>query len=161
MRIYVASSVFTQFERRWNREIAQGIKRNLPGAVVVLPQDFKMSRKFNDKQHFGALFKMCIEEIDKCDALVAVLDGADCDSGTSFEVGYAYALRKPIIGLRTDFRKSQEKGVNIMLSRACTHFIPDLSFREDSGLIVQDIVRRLKQIGGRSQTSPGPKTSAR
>ena len=116
MRIYLASPVFTQFERRWNRELAEGIQRDVPGAVVVLPQDFKIAKKFNDKRHFGVLFRKCIEEIDRCDVLLAILDGPDADSGTSFEVGYAYAHKKPILGLRTDFRRSQEKGLNIMLS---------------------------------------------
>ena len=155
MRIYLASPVFSQFERRWNREIAEGIRRSVPGARVILPQDFKISKKYNDRRHFGTLFKRCVEGIDRCDVLVAVLDGPDCDSGTSFEVGYAYALGKPIIGLRTDFRKSQEKGVNIMLSRACTYFIPDPSFREDSDLVVKDIAGRLKQIRERLSDRPG------
>src|SRR5215475_516791 len=40
--------------------------------------------------------------IDRCDALVAVLDGADVDSGTAAEIGYAFARGKPIIGYRGD-----------------------------------------------------------
>jgi nucleoside 2-deoxyribosyltransferase len=42
--------------------------------------------------------------IDRCAALLAVLDGADVDSGTAAEIGYAFAKRKPIIGYRGDFR---------------------------------------------------------
>ena len=153
MRIYLASPLFTQFERRWNREIADGIKKGLPGAIVILPQDFKVSKKFNDPRHFGELFAMCVKEIERCDVLLAVLDGSDCDSGTAFEVGYAYAKGKPIVGLRTDFRQSQEKGLNIMLARACDYFIPDLSFREDSELIIRDIIRRLKDVRKRMEDS--------
>ncbi|NOZ24345.1 MAG: nucleoside 2-deoxyribosyltransferase [Planctomycetes bacterium] len=161
MRIYLASPLFTQFERRWNREIADGIKKGMPGAIVILPQDFKISRKFNDRRHFGELFARCVEEIDRSDVLVAVLDGSDCDSGTAFEVGYAYAREKAIIGLRTDFRRNQEKGLNIMLSRACTYFIPDLSFREDSELIVRDIIRRLEDVKKQMDKRPDPTASAR
>ena len=46
--------------------------------------------------------------IDRCDALVAVLDGADVDSGTAAEVGYAFARRKPIVGYRGDVRLSAD-----------------------------------------------------
>jgi nucleoside 2-deoxyribosyltransferase len=46
--------------------------------------------------------------IDRCDALVAVLDGTDVDSGTAAEVGYAFAKAKPIIGYRGDFRLSAD-----------------------------------------------------
>jgi nucleoside 2-deoxyribosyltransferase len=42
--------------------------------------------------------------IDRCDALLAVLDGADVDSGTAAEIGYGFAKGKPIIGYRGDFR---------------------------------------------------------
>jgi nucleoside 2-deoxyribosyltransferase len=46
--------------------------------------------------------------IDRCDALVAVLDGADVDSGTAAEIGYAFARGKPIIGYRGDVRLSAD-----------------------------------------------------
>lgn len=42
--------------------------------------------------------------IRSADGLLAVLDGADVDSGTSAELGFAAALGKRIVGLRTDFR---------------------------------------------------------
>lgn len=44
------------------------------------------------------------EAIDTCDALFAVLDGVDVDSGTASEIGYAFARGKYLCGLRTDFR---------------------------------------------------------
>jgi nucleoside 2-deoxyribosyltransferase len=36
--------------------------------------------------------------------IFAILDGSDVDSGTAAEIGYAYALKKPIFGYRNDFR---------------------------------------------------------
>lgn len=42
--------------------------------------------------------------IESCDALLAVLDGQDVDSGTAAEIGYAFARKKRIIGYRGDFR---------------------------------------------------------
>lgn len=42
--------------------------------------------------------------IRRCDAVLAVLDGTDVDSGVAAEVGFAAALGKPVIGLRLDFR---------------------------------------------------------
>ncbi len=42
--------------------------------------------------------------IDDCDAVLAILDGTDVDSGTAAEIGYAYARGKPILGYRGDFR---------------------------------------------------------
>ena len=46
--------------------------------------------------------------IDRCDAVFAVLDGTDVDSGTASEIGYAFAKGKPILGYRGDFRLSSD-----------------------------------------------------
>jgi nucleoside 2-deoxyribosyltransferase len=146
MKIYLAAPLFTQVERRWNREMAKAIEAALPNCAVFLPQDIKVSHRFNDPRHFAVIFRSCLQGIEEADAIVAVLDGADADSGTSFEIGYAYARRKPIIGVRTDFRRSQEKGLNIMLARACTYFIHDLSFNEDMGIIVRDVAARIRTL---------------
>ncbi len=50
------------------------------------------------------LGKKNAESIDACDALIAVLDGVDVDSGTAAEIGYAFGAGKRIWGIRTDFR---------------------------------------------------------
>ncbi len=47
-------------------------------------------------------------DIRRCDLVLAVLDGVDVDSGTASEIGFAYALGKPVLGLRTDFRLAGE-----------------------------------------------------
>jgi len=46
--------------------------------------------------------------IDRCEAVFAVLDGTDVDSGTAAEIGYAFAKGKPILGYRGDFRLSAD-----------------------------------------------------
>ena len=68
--------------------------------------------------------------IDAADALVAVLDGPDVDSGTAAEIGYAFARGKPIVGYRGDFRLSADNeggAVNLQVE----YFI-----RESGGTIV-------------------------
>ena len=44
------------------------------------------------------------ERIDKSDAVMAILDGVDVDSGTAAEIGYAFGKGKRVYGIRTDFR---------------------------------------------------------
>ena len=46
--------------------------------------------------------------IDRADAVFAILDGVDVDSGTAAEIGYAFAKGKPILGYRGDFRLSAD-----------------------------------------------------
>ena len=46
--------------------------------------------------------------IDSSDGMLAILDGADVDSGTASEIGYAYGTGKLIVGYRGDFRLSSD-----------------------------------------------------
>ena len=81
-----------------------------------------------------------------CDVVVAVLDGAAVDSGTAFEVGYAYARGKPLIGVRTDFRPQQERGTNLMLSRPCDAFVECSSLRGDLAALSATICREIRAL---------------
>jgi nucleoside 2-deoxyribosyltransferase len=54
------------------------------------------------------------DAINECDGLVAILDGTDVDSGTSAEIGYAAAFKKPILGYRGDFRLSADNEGSIV-----------------------------------------------
>jgi nucleoside 2-deoxyribosyltransferase len=144
-RVYLAGPLFTIHERRINRELAAAIEEHAPATKVLLPQDFKHDDRYNDQRAFGYIFKGCIDGIDSSHCMVAWLDGPDSDSGTSFEVGYAFAKGIPVVGVRTDFRLNQERGVNVMLSRACAGFVYRPSFDEDVAGLAKDIVRAIRK----------------
>ena len=50
--------------------------------------------------------------------VISVLDGAHIDEGVAFEVGFAFALGKPCVGLQTDTRRQLPTGNNPMLNRS-------------------------------------------
>jgi nucleoside 2-deoxyribosyltransferase len=54
------------------------------------------------------------EMIAACDAVLAVLDGSDVDSGTAAEIGYAAARKKPVVGLRMDTRSAGDNEETIV-----------------------------------------------
>ncbi len=151
MRIYFAASLFTQVERKWNRMLADALTEALPGLDVVMPQDFKTAGKYNDQRHYGALFRMCVDGVSSSDAVLAVLDGAEVDSGVAWEMGYAYARGIPVVGVRTDFRPGAEHGVNIMLSRSCRYLIREFAFQEDVKVLAKGIARRLRSVRKRTE----------
>ena len=62
--------------------------------------------------------------------VLALLDGADADSGVAFETGYARGLGKPVLGVRTDYRQSQVKGLNLMLAAGASEILCHFSFNE-------------------------------
>ncbi|MFP4026995.1 MAG: nucleoside 2-deoxyribosyltransferase [Candidatus Brocadiia bacterium] len=141
--IYLSAPVFTQVQRRWNRLLAAEVEKQIEGAKVILPQDFKFSAAFNRSEDFRELFHTCLDKIEDADLVIAVLDGPDADSGTSFEVGYACAREIPIIGIRTDYRKSQDLGVNLMLAQACSELLREMSFSEDLEQLVRDLTGKI------------------
>jgi len=143
MNIYLSAPLFTESQRRWNRELALCIEERLAGARVILPQDFKVGSSYNDARDFPHIFRACVDGLREADAVVAVCDGPDVDSGTAFEMGIAYEMGLPIVGLRTDYRESQERGVNLMISGACTEFLRLMSFGEDTALLAKDLCAKI------------------
>lgn len=141
--VYLAGPLFSQAERMWNRAFARALEAALPGLTVALPQDYKPHSRYNDRRHFGEVYKLCVKGLDDCNAVVAVLDGPDSDSGTAWEVGYAAAKQLPIIGIRTDYRPSQEQGVNLMLSRSCSRIVNRPAFDEDLSQAAKEVARLL------------------
>jgi nucleoside 2-deoxyribosyltransferase len=140
MKIYLAGPLFTQAERRWNRELAAALTKLKPDLEIILPQDVETEFR-DDRSDFTAIFRRNVESIEISDAIVAILDGSDSDSGTAWECGYAFAKDKPVIGVRTDLRVSENENLNAMLSQSS-----DVVFQES---LNEDIVELSKKIIGR------------
>jgi nucleoside 2-deoxyribosyltransferase len=54
--------------------------------------------------------------------VLALLDGADVDSGTAAEIGFAAALRIPVVGLRLDLRPAGDNEATVV-NLQVAHFI--------------------------------------
>nr|WP_320194111.1 nucleoside 2-deoxyribosyltransferase [uncultured Desulfobacter sp.] len=125
-KIYLAGPLFSLAEREFNIRFAQMIESGMKDVEVILPQ--KRASKFLSLENgMQLIFEDCLKMVEKADIVLAILDGPDADSGTSVELGYAYAIKTPIIGVRTDFRISEDKGLNLMLSNICSTLIIDVS----------------------------------
>ena len=112
--VYLASPLFTHAELEYHREFKDVMIKK--GFSVFLPQeDAEDAASEREKQNQEYIFKKCLEGVNGSDIVVAVLDGVDVDSGTAWEIGYAYARGKPVIGLRTDFRTLSDGVVNLMV----------------------------------------------
>ena len=129
MQIYLAGPLFTQAERRWLRELHRLLGER--GHKVFLPQDDAGLPLIQNPPDFHGAFEICRDAIDRADAVIAVLDGADADSGTAWECGYAYARGKPVIALQTDFRGGEDDSLNLMLRRSSTRVIQHPGVEEE------------------------------
>jgi nucleoside 2-deoxyribosyltransferase/predicted secreted protein len=118
-RVYLAAPLFSAAERSYNSALAELLRKNL--FEVHLPQDSGDDSALRGKNEHERLFLLNREALERSDLVVAIIDGADADSGTSWEIGYAYARGIPVIALRTDFRLvGAGEQVNLMLEQSAT-----------------------------------------
>ena len=102
--VYISGPLFTLGERAYLEQIADvcsaiGLSTYLPHRDV----GFGPAIGEKAKQYFCEDLAM----LQKSRYVVAVIDGSDTDSGTAWEVGFSYASRKRIIGIREDIRHSE------------------------------------------------------
>jgi nucleoside 2-deoxyribosyltransferase len=115
MKLYLAGPLFSAAEREFNVRLRDLLCA--AGFEVWLPQEKEPREK-----SAAAIFRKDVEGILWCDVLVASMDGADPDSGTCWECGYAYG-KKPVVLFRTDFRTGEDPKFgpyNLMLTESAT-----------------------------------------
>ena len=108
--VYIAGPLFTSAERAYLEQIDE-LCREL-GLTTYLPH---RDGGFSTPEWNGAhkIFTRDIQMLEHSQYVIAVLNGPDIDSGTSWELGFAYARKKELLGIREDRRG---KIVNLMIS---------------------------------------------
>ena len=121
-------------------------------ADVLASMDFGPERRIALREANLAQGRYDLSLIDESEAVLALLDGQDVDSGTALEIGYAFATGKLIVGLRTDIRRlSDNEGseVNLMIETCIV----------DSGGIfstdVDEAVAHVASVLGLAKSSQG------
>jgi nucleoside 2-deoxyribosyltransferase len=103
--VYVAGPLFSQAERAFLERMVD-VLASVSG--LDANGDFFLPHRDGGELGKGPtrldIFGMDLESLNNADIVVALLDGQDVDSGTCIELGYAYAKRKKIFGIITDFR---------------------------------------------------------
>lgn len=101
-KIYIAGPLFNSHERWYLEQIAAALAQ--VGFDTFLPhRDAGLIDGFGLEER-SRLFHSDIQALEGCDICVALLSGPDHDSGTSAELGYAYATGKTCFGISDDFR---------------------------------------------------------
>lgn len=137
MKLYFAGPLFTTPERTWNAEVTAALRA--AGHEVFLPQEQEPGKDGR------GIFATDVGGIDWAGGLVAIMDGPDPDSGTAWEVGYAYGTKKRIVLVRTDSRQlaGSSGDYNPMLTQAATARIdlPAASTTQVIGAILEALAR--------------------
>lgn len=110
-RVYLAAPFFSDLELRWVEFICEQLEQE--GLQVFSPsRDAGIINEYTSREERKEIFLRDIIEIENCDIVVALTDNDD--QGTLWEIGYAYALGKPVYCLQT----SMIKAVNNMISHS-------------------------------------------
>ena len=116
-KVYFAAPLFSESEQLYNNYVVSEIRDTMDNIgyeiEVYLPQENGI---INDKSQYADSIMIANgdnKHLEESDVLIALLDGQVIDSGVAAEIGYFYAMNKPIIGLYTDSRQgtfgNQEK----------------------------------------------------
>lgn len=98
-KIYLASPFFNDQEVE-RMEKVRDILRNRGFEVFVPKENQHPEYEFGTKEWRKATFNGDVSEINKADIIVSVIcNGNYEDGGTSWELGYAYALKKPVVAI--------------------------------------------------------------
>jgi nucleoside 2-deoxyribosyltransferase len=117
--IYIAGPMFSEAERNYNETISRILKGK--GYETFLPQrdasdvDELLSSGMDWDEINQRIFDEDIEGIRNSDIVLFVMDGRVPDDGACVEIGYAYALGKECIGLKTDPRSFMSDYDNSMI----------------------------------------------
>ena len=95
MKIYLASPLFTEYERQKVKEVAASLREHYE---VYVPMEHQIEDAWKKVNWIWAreVFKEDIKQIQNCDFVVCIYYGLYSDSGTAWECGYAYGIGKPV-----------------------------------------------------------------
>ena len=146
-KLYLAAPLFSIPERETNKRLAEGLSQR--GYDVFLPQSIQAPKLPDGSLDMNVVFRGCVEGLRQVDTVVAMVDGADADSGTAWELGYAYAHQVPTVCVRTDMRKAEQGlPVNLMIAHGTSRLIECNGYNQSLDEVVGKIVMELEDIHG-------------
>jgi len=124
MHAYIAGPLFNEGERWFDEQIAARARKvGLTTFVPHLDQDIRL----DEPEDVPRIFAEDVKNIERADIVIANLNGVTSDDGTAWELGYAYARGKHLVGVYTDWRlQFQHQTVNLMLECSLNKLVRSL-----------------------------------
>lgn len=113
IKLYLAGPCFSEADRASLLLMAKELEKTMH-YIATEEKQVQVYLPFRDAGDWTtvgaeAVFVRDLQAIDNSDIVVAVLDGADVDSGTAAEMGYAWARGKPIFAVCTDMERRRKQ----------------------------------------------------
>lgn len=95
-RVYLASPFFNELQIKYVDKVAEILRGK--GLEVFSPMENQMDGLEAGTRHWSIeTFRNDVKFIDWAEIVVAIYHGNYSDSGTAWELGYAYGTNKPVI----------------------------------------------------------------
>ncbi|MDA9612618.1 nucleoside 2-deoxyribosyltransferase [Paracoccaceae bacterium] len=122
-KIYIAGPLFNAHERDYLEKIALELENN--GYECFLPHrdqtgipDDQVPQHTMTLETRDKIFNNDLNALEASDITVALLTGQDIDSGTSAEIGFTYANKKPVVAIKASETRIRNLFVEGMVSIA-------------------------------------------
>lgn len=148
MKVYFAAPLFSRAEQDYNEKCATMIRAVSDAIDLYVPQE---AEDINDKSKYADSLMIARGDADKVkesDLVIAVLDGLSVDAGVAAEVGMAYALDIPMIGLYTDVRT---QGADVPEKLEALHVLGESQFSYVNLFVVGLIKEKGKLVGSEAE----------
>ena len=99
MKIYIAGPFFTKEECRELEAMIRYVRELYPNSELFIPKEHFIPDGETMPNDVWAkkVFEMDVQELDDADLVFALYLGHYSDTGTAWEIGYAYAKEIPIL----------------------------------------------------------------
>lgn len=117
MKIYVAGPFFNNQERISLRNMIDYIRGNFPeGTELFIPMEHEIPGGMEMPNPVWAkkVFDMDVQAIKDSDMVIAMYTGHYSDTGTVWEMGFAKALGKPVIGYIPKWAQTGDVSLMVM-----------------------------------------------
>ena len=121
-KIYIAGPLFNIHEKKYLEEIASVLEgagyecflphRDQTGIEESELTGTDMSQKTKDR-----IFQNDLDALSSAHLTVALITGQDIDSGTCSEIGYSFAMKKPVLAIDAYERRYRNLFVEGMLTK--------------------------------------------
>ena len=117
-KIYLAGPFFNEYEETLVRTVASRLRESFD-VFVPMEHTAEGDVEVGDAAWGEEIFAIDKRGIEQADFVVALDHGFTSDAGTAWEIGYAYALGKPVYVVSA----KEDDGVrSVMLLNGCTRY---------------------------------------
>ena len=121
-KIYIAGPLFNVHEKKYLEDIAEVLEgagyecfvphRDQTGIDPAELKGTDMKQSTKDK-----IFQNDLDALIDSDLTIALITGQDIDSGTSSEIGFTYANKRPVIAINAEERRYRNLFVEGMINK--------------------------------------------